>query len=120
MTLMTRLFGRKIEGGPLKQLIEAIGENPNKVLDSHLPKWFVSKVHGKCGLTPVVDGIAVDLYIFKTALHRVDGTLGIDYDTVWDYDANPHRFLRQDKEVVYSKDIIRLTGRIPYKQGDAQ
>ena len=104
MTLRTRLFGKRIGGKSLRNLVKALGENPDEVLNSPLERWSTENVHGNCNLTPVEGGINVDLYVFRRDIHFVDGTIS------WDKSAWP------DKYFIH-KERIHLTGKIPYNGG---
>jgi len=108
MTLKTRLFGKKIQEEALEKLVEAIGKDKS-ILSTSLERWFTGELNGKCTLIPVNDGIAVDLYIFRTDIHYVDGTISADYDRV-------ERLISQ-KEIRNVKKI-HLRGKIPYELGD--
>ena len=83
-----------------------MGENQS-VLSTSLERWFTEKVNGKCTLIPVNDGIAVDLYIFRTDLHYVDGTISADRRA---------RYLGE-KEIRKVEKFHRK-GKIHYELGD--
>ena len=78
MTLKTRWFGKKVEGEPLKNLVSALGENPDRLLQTSNERWSTSEVHGRVNFTPTNEGVNVDLYIFREDYHIKDGTLNLD------------------------------------------
>ena len=106
MELKTRLFGKKVQGEPLKKLVEAIGEDP-KILHTSLEKWITREVKGRCVLTPVNDGIEVDLYIFRKDIHDIDGTILADKYAI---ESGAMKIL--DGESFHRK------GKISYKLGE--
>ena len=108
MTLKTKLFGKKIEGEAIKNLVKALGED-QKILSTPFERWFTKELSGKCTLIPNNNGIVVDLYIFRTDIHYVDGSISADY-----IDAEN---LISQKEIRKEKKI-HLRGKIPYELGD--
>ncbi len=108
MTLKTKLFGKKIQEEALEKLLGVMGEDQS-ILSTSLEKWFTGELKGKCTLIPVNDGIAVDLYIFRTDIHYVDGTISADYEGV-------ERLI--SKKEIRNVKKIHLKGKIPYKLGE--
>jgi hypothetical protein len=82
MAFKTRWFGKKVEGESLKNLVSALGENPQKLLQTSGERWSTKEVHGRVGFTPTNEGVNVDLYVFRTDYHIKDGTIPADnYDS---------------------------------------
>lgn len=78
MTLRTKLFGRKIQGEALENLLKAIGRDPERVLNTSRPHSQTKKVYGRYIITPEKEGLNVDLYIIRTDIHDVKSTFGVD------------------------------------------
>jgi len=78
MTIKTKLFGKKVKGKSLYQLVKALGEDWDR-LNMKNEKYSITSLYGKYKLTPSENGINVDLYIFRTDCHEVDGTSPEDY-----------------------------------------
>lgn len=72
MTLKTRWFGKKVKGESLKNLISALGENPEKLLQTSEPNWDTRDADGRVGFTPTSEGVNVDLYIFRQDYCKVE------------------------------------------------
>lgn len=107
MTLKTRLFGKKIQGEALEKLLGVMGEKTTIFYDPAPSKWSRGKVEGKCTLVPVNDGIAVDLYIFREEIHKVDGTIPAD-----------HEEQNLGKKYLTCTTKSHIKGKIPYEFGD--
>ena len=100
MSLRTRLFGKKVEEEALRKLVEAMGKDPRHLLDDVGYRWSLDGVHGRVSLSPSLEGIGVDLYVFKKIFHRCDESLSRD---TW----------RMSK-VIYDTDVQHLKGEIKY------
>lgn len=88
MTLKTKLFGKKVQGLKLINLVEALGINPDFGADSSSPEFFI-KTHGRYALSLSAGGIEVDLYVFRQK-----------------YSPEKNREI-----------VTHLTGKIPYNRG---
>lgn len=78
MTIKTKWFGKKIQGKTLSNLLKAVGENPRKLLLTPLERWSTRETYGKVHLSPVKEGIKVDLYVFRTDYHTKDDSISAD------------------------------------------
>jgi len=73
MTLITRLFGKKLKNEELTNLMDVLNIDKSTLNSPH--KWLVNKYWGRCLTSPNKDGINVDLYIFREDYHFCDGSL---------------------------------------------
>lgn len=114
MTLMIRLFGRRIEGEELMNLVEAMGRGTEGIFNSNLEKWTSLSPKGKVRFSPNVEGINVDLYVVRKRVHRVDGSISGDYSII----SGQRRLIPQEE--VQTKDRAYLTGIVPYSHLNQQ
>ncbi len=83
-----------------------MGEKQSQsILYTSLERWTTEEVKGKCILTPVNDGIDVDLYIFRTDFHYVDGTIAADKEARC-----------SGKEEIREVKKFHRKGKIPYSE----
>jgi hypothetical protein len=68
MSLITEIFGRKISGESLKDLMKLL-DIPENCLQNFSSEWVVENYWGKCAAKIEDKGIEVDFYIFRKDLH---------------------------------------------------
>jgi hypothetical protein len=106
---MTRLFGKKIKGEPLKKLVSALGEDSNIILQTSKNGWSTGKAHGRVNYHPTDEGVNVDLYLFREDFHIKDGTTPEDSPILYsDVD-------KEEKTELYNHHI---KGEVMKKQAD--
>jgi len=66
MTIKTRWFGKRIEGEFLKNLVNALGEDSEKLLKTSDKDKVTLNSHGRVKFIPGKQGVNVDLYVFRT------------------------------------------------------
>lgn len=110
MTIKTRLFGKKIKGETLHNLVDALGENWETIAIEKHEKFTITNLYGKCNLIPKEKDIEIDLYVFRTDTHYVDGSYHEDYQS-GEYGEGP--IIR--KGIIQYSSVKHLQGKIPYK-----
>ena len=109
MAIKTRLFGKKVKGRTLSNLVEALGENWKEVGLDKNEKYSITKLYGRCNLSPKEDFVEVDLYIFRTDTHEVDGTSNEDYKS-----GQIGRGHLIENKIISYDSVRHLQGKINY------
>ena len=97
MTFKTRWFGHKIEGENLKNLVNALGKNPEGLLEPPKEGWNQGQLTGRVRLSPEKDGIKVDLYVFRRDYASFDDMP--ENSLLFDTSYDPSRSFSADNKI---------------------
>ncbi|MBM3233015.1 hypothetical protein FJZ18_02515 [Candidatus Pacearchaeota archaeon] len=113
MALLTRIFGKRIQGEDLDNVLKNLGHRSAEQEMRPLEKWTAS-YHGRLRTKVKGDGIEVDLYLFREMYHNNDGTIGLDFENGGTPMQTSCGGRRSREERFYTRDVKHYQGLIPY------